>query len=105
LSGVATVTSQAENIYNQTLSQSQSAPQFHSQSWKHDEQQHQQQQQTEGERTQENASNAAERAAANELKKKWHNALRMCKAQDAEKTGFIKREIFVASLENYLSQV
>lgn len=46
-----------------------------------------------------------DRMIANELKKKWHNALRMCKAQDHEKSGFIARDIFISSLEHHLGSV
>jgi hypothetical protein len=99
LSGVATITAQAENIYNQSLNHSLSAPILGSNSNSSS----QSMRRTEDhERPQEEGSNDR---GNNELKKLWHNALRMCKAQDTDKTGFIRREIFLASLEHHLGKV
>lgn len=93
LSGVATVAAQAENIFNQSLTQSQSVPTMNSKSLQR------------SESAEEQAAANNDRAVANELKKKWHNALRMCKAQDNDKSGFIKRDVFISSLEHHLGSV
>jgi hypothetical protein len=97
LSGVATVTAQAENIYNQTLTHSLSAPLLSNNS------------SSQSLRRSDDHGGSPEEAghdrANNELKKLWHNALRMCKAQDTDKTGFIRRDIFISSLEHHLNKV
>lgn len=95
LSGVATVTAQAENVYNQALQQSQSLPYFGSS--------HSVSQSMSFEDRPGNTSvNPAADRATNELKRMWQNALRSCKAQDESKTGFINKNIFMSAIEQHL---
>lgn len=43
--------------------------------------------------------------ANNELKRMWQSALRTCKAQDTDKSGFVSRSVFVDALEMHLGKV
>ena len=50
------------------------------------------------------SSTAADRVS-NELKRMWQNALRACKQYDEDKSGFVKREVFVSIVEQHLGKV
>ena len=52
--------------------------------------------------TRASGSNTADKVNA-ELRRMWQGAVKACKAEDATRTGFVPREVFVAALQNNLT--
>eukprot|EP00604_Paraphysomonas_vestita_P002639 CAMPEP_0174818530 /NCGR_PEP_ID=MMETSP1107-20130205/1233_1 /TAXON_ID=36770 /ORGANISM="Paraphysomonas vestita, Strain GFlagA" /LENGTH=317 /DNA_ID=CAMNT_0016030485 /DNA_START=1512 /DNA_END=2465 /DNA_ORIENTATION=+ len=51
-----------------------------------------------------NNGNATVDRVTNELKRMWQNALRACKHNDDDKSGFVKRDIFLSVMDQHLGK-